>query len=128
MAAWAASDLDAIGAAEELRVAPARPDGSLRAPTTIWVVRVDDKLYVRSWRGQSGSWFTTARATRRGHVSAGGVDKDVHFVEAGDDANDAVNDAYRAKYARYPGYVEPMVGAGARATTLELLPRDEVRA
>jgi hypothetical protein len=36
--------------------------------------------------------------------------------------NDAVDDAYRAKYRRYPSYVEPMVRPVARATTLELVP------
>ena len=39
--------------------------------------------------------------------------------------NDAVDAAYRDKYARYPSYVEPMVTAQARATTLRLVPRKE---
>ena len=47
--------------------------------------------------------------------------KDVTLSEAGDD-NDAVDAAYRTKYGRHSGYVEPMVGPEARATTLRLVP------
>jgi hypothetical protein len=38
---------------------------------------------------------------------------------------DAVDDAYRGKYARSPSYVQPMVSHGARATTLRLVPAGE---
>jgi hypothetical protein len=124
MAAWTKEELDAIGVAEELELAPARRDGSLRKPVTIWVVRVGDDLYVRSWRGPTGSWFRGAQQTREGHISAGGVEKDVRFVQAGDDVNDAVDDAYRTKYRAYADrYVEPMVRAEARTTTIKLVPR-----
>jgi len=59
-----------------------------------------------------------------GHISAGGVDRDVTYVPADDEVNDAVDAAYRDKYGRYPSYVEPMVAASARATTLKLVPFD----
>ena len=52
MAAWANDELDAIGDAEELTLASARRDGTLRNPVTMWVVRGDD-LYVRSVNGRS---------------------------------------------------------------------------
>ncbi len=54
---WTAEELDRIGAADELEIAALRPDGSLRPFTTIWVVRVGDDLYVRSYRGRRGGWF-----------------------------------------------------------------------
>jgi hypothetical protein len=38
--------------------------------------------------------------------------------------NDAVDNAYRGKYGRYASYVPPMLAPQARATTLELIPRD----
>ena len=41
MAAWTNDEVAAVGAAEELEIAPAQADGSLRRPTPIWVVRVD---------------------------------------------------------------------------------------
>jgi hypothetical protein len=61
--AWTRERLDRIGAADELRIAPRRADGTRRNPVPIWVVRVGDGLYVRSWRGQDGTWFRAARAT-----------------------------------------------------------------
>jgi hypothetical protein len=54
MSQWTSDKLEKIGAAEELRIAPRRRDGSLRTPVTVWVVRVGDDLYVRSWRGSAG--------------------------------------------------------------------------
>ena len=50
-----------IGTSQELQIASARPDGTLHAPRTIWVVRVDDDLYVRSMYGRSGGWFPAPR-------------------------------------------------------------------
>ena len=126
MVTWANDELDTIGSADELQIAPRRRNGTLRTPVTIWVVRVGDELYVRSWRGPTGSWFRAAQHTHEGQISAGGVEKDVRFVEAGDDVNDAVDGAYRSKYSRYAAsYVEPMVRPQARATTLRLVPRAE---
>ncbi len=60
MTPWTSDELDRIGGAEELQIAPRRPDGTLRTPVTIWVVRVSDDLYVRSYRGRSGAWFRAA--------------------------------------------------------------------
>jgi hypothetical protein len=44
MAAWASDELDKIAAADELELASARSDGTLRKPVTIWVVRRGDDL------------------------------------------------------------------------------------
>jgi hypothetical protein len=124
MAGWTREELDAIGRADELQITPTRADGPLRRPTPIWVVRVGDDLYVRSYRGRDGRWFRAAQATHEGHISARGVDKDVRFVETDDEAtNKAVDEEYLAKYGRYGArYVEPMVAAEARATTIKLTP------
>ena len=122
---WTPDDLDRIGGAEELRIAPRRADGELRRPLPIWVVRVGDELFVRSWRGDDGSWYRAAQASGEGHIGAGGVERDVTYVAADNEINDAVDAAYRDKYGRYPSYVEPMVAAAARATTLKLVPRDD---
>lgn len=37
--------------------------------------------------------------------------------------HDAIDQAYRSKYARYPTYVEPMVSPNATAATLRLAAR-----
>jgi hypothetical protein len=125
MTAWSAAELDRIGGARELQIAPRRTDGSLPRPLPIWVVCVGDGLYVRSWRGAEGSWCRTASATHKGHISAGGIERDVSFTEPGEDVNDTVDAPYRAKYGRDSSYVEPMVAPSARATTLKLIPRNE---
>jgi hypothetical protein len=122
--AWTAEELDRIGGAEELANAPRRADGTLLRARPIWVVRVGDQLYVRSWRGADGSWFHTGQRNGEGHIRAGGVEREIAYVPAEDEVNDAVDAAYRDKYGRYPSYVEPMVAAAARVTTLKLVPRD----
>ena len=116
-------ELEKIAAAEELRIAPVRRDGTLRNPVTIWVVRLGDDLYVRSWRGRDGSWYRAAQSRREGHISTGGVEKDVTFVEETDpDINDELDSVYREKYRRYASYVTPMISPEARSTTLRLVP------
>jgi hypothetical protein len=122
---WTTDELGKIGAADELEIAPRQRDGGLRAPVTIWVVRHDDDLYVRSYRGTGGSWFRGVQVRHEGHIQAGGVDKDVTFVQEADPGvNDRIDAAYRTKYGRYSGtYVDPMVAPDARATTLKLVPR-----
>jgi hypothetical protein len=126
MAGWTEAELERIAAAEELEIAPGKGDGALRAPTTIWVVRVGDGLYVRSWRGPTGIWYRAARQTQEGRIRAGGVEKDVRFVDVGDVVDAAVDDAYRTKYRRYAGrYLDPMLRPQVRVTTLKLVPRGE---
>ena len=123
MSPWTADELNKIGNADELRLATARPDGSLRNPVTIWVVRHGDDLYIRSYRGPGGCWFRRARERRDGRIQAGEVDKDVTFADADHGLDDQIDAAYRAKYRRYPSYIEPMITPQARATTIRLLPR-----
>jgi hypothetical protein len=123
MTSWTNDELSKIETAEELEIAPRRRNGTLRKPVTIWVVRVGDDLYVRSYRGRGGAWFRPAQANRQGHIRAGGVEKDVTFVEETDSGiNDKIDAAYRTKYGRYPQYVAPMVTAEARSTTIKLAP------
>ncbi len=78
---------------------------------------------MRSWRGSAGGWYRAARNSHEGRISAGGIDRDVAFVDADTYVGDAVDAAYREKYGRYSGYVEPMVRPEARATTIELVSR-----
>src|SRR5512138_318640 len=102
MTAWTNDELNKVGEAEELLLASLRRDGTLRNPVTIWVVRVGDELYVRPVNGREG-WFRGVLTRHEGHIRAGGVEKDVTFVEADSDAalNEQVDAAYRSKYRRY---------------------------
>jgi hypothetical protein len=122
---WTNDELNKIGIADELEIAPLRRDGALRTPVTIWVVRLGDELYVRSYRGRGGSWFRAAQARHEGRIRAGGVEKDVTFVEETDPGvNDRIDAAYRAKYRGYGAhFVNTMVAPEARATTIKLAPR-----
>jgi hypothetical protein len=124
MSTWTAEDLDTIGTADELEIAPLRADGSLRPYTTIWVVRVGDDLYVRSVRGRHGGWFRHALERGAGRIRIDGVDRDVTMAEPADADHDAIDRAYRSKYGGYPrAYVDPTVTADATAATLRLSPR-----
>jgi hypothetical protein len=121
---WTAEELDRIGAADELEIAALRPDGTLRPSTTIWVVRVGDNLYVRSYRGRSGGWFRSVLRRPEGRIQAGGVTRDVAFQEPADADHAAIDHAYQTKYARYASsYVDPMVSPNATAATLRLIAR-----
>jgi hypothetical protein len=46
--------------------------------------RLNDNLYVRSYKGSSGSWFRAAQTRHEGRIRAGAVEKDVTFVEETD--------------------------------------------
>ncbi len=124
MTNWTSDELDKIGQAEELEIAPLRRDGTLRKPVTIWVVRHGDGVYVRSGYGHAAAWFRGTQARREGHIRAGGVDKDVTFEDADPALNDQIDAAYRTKYRRHDAqYLNPMVNDEARSTTIKLLPR-----
>src|SRR4051812_15950255 len=99
MSAWTSDELSKIGTAEELNLASVRSNGSLRKPVTIWVVRQDDDLYVRSVNGRGSTWFRGAQTRHEAHIRAGGVEKDVDLIET-DEGDDAVDFAYHAKYGR----------------------------
>jgi uncharacterized protein DUF2255 len=78
---------------------------------------------VRVWR--RAAWYRGTQRQRDGHIKAGGVEKDVHFEDAADAAlNDAIDAAYRSKYLHHGAqWVDPMIAAEARATTIKLVPR-----
>ena len=125
MTSWTNNDLGRIGAADELQLTSFKEDGTLRKPVTIWVVRVGDDLYVRAYRGRETAWFRHIQRRHEGRIGAGGVTKDVTFVDVSDDEalNNKIDAAYQSKYQRYSAtYVDPMIAPQARATTLKLVP------
>jgi hypothetical protein len=124
MANWTSDELDKIGNAEELEIVTVRPDGTPRKPVTIWVARVGDELFIRSGYGDRAAWYRSTQARREGHVSAGGVDKDVVFAEADPAVNDRIDAVYLSKYRRHEArWLDPMVAPEAQATTIKLVPR-----
>ena len=124
MTAWTSDELNKIGAAEELKIASIRRNGGRRNPVTIWVVRHGDDIYVRSVNGRTGTWFRGTQVRREGRIWAGGVEKDVTFVDADPGLNDQIDAAYRTKYRRYAAsIISSVVSPKARSATIRLAPR-----
>jgi hypothetical protein len=127
MTTWTGDELTKIGNAEELQIASLRQDDTLRKPVIIWVIRLGDELYVRCVNGRTGAWFRGVLTRHEGSIRAGGVEKDVIFVEEADpDINNKIDAAYRAKYSRYPKeYVNACLTTAARMATIKLVPRPQ---
>ena len=124
MTAWTSEELKKIGSAEELQIASLRKDGSLRSMRIIWVVRVGDDLYVRSVNGRTSDWFRGVLDCHEGCIRAGGVEKDVAFVEESDPmVSDQIDAAYEAKYRRYASIIPSINSPTARAAAIRLVPR-----
>lgn len=126
MTTWTKDELAKIGDAEELEIASLRDDGTLRTSVTIWVVRYNDDLYVRSVNGRTSGWFRGIQVRHAGRIQAGGINKEVTFVEvdADHEINNPIDAAYRTKYRRYAKrIIDSIVSPTARSATLKLLPR-----
>jgi len=124
MTDWTSDELNKIGTAEELQIASLRQDGTLRKQVIIWVVRLGDDLYVRSVNGRTGVWFRGVQTRHEGHIRAGGVEKDVTFVEEADpEINKQIDASCHTKYRRYPSSVDHINSSTARTATVKLVPR-----
>ncbi len=124
MTAWTREELDKIATADELELASLRPDATLQRPVTMWVVRHGDDVFVRSMNGREGAWYRGTQRHHQGNIRAGGVEKDVTFVDANLDLGDQIDAAYRNKYRGYgASYIDPIVSPEARRATIKLVPR-----
>jgi hypothetical protein len=125
MSGWTGADLAAVDTAE-IRLASRRRDGTLRPSRIVWVVRHDNAVYVRSVNGPDAAWYRGVQARHQGVVSAGGMQRDVSFVEVdhtpGNALDDTLDATYRAKYGRSSAAVERITSTEARRTTLRLDP------
>jgi hypothetical protein len=125
-AEWSPDELERIAAAEELRIAPRRPDGTLSREVPIWVVCRSGQVYVRTWYRREDGWFGRAVDSQRARIHVPGLAADVAIEDvSGDQAGlrAEVDAGYRAKYGRYgETTVAQMVTDEAAATTLRLIP------
>jgi hypothetical protein len=120
---WSKDELRKIAEANDLHVSPFREDGTTYGtPTWIWSVAVDGALYVRAYNGRNSRWHKAALLEKAGRIIAAGVTREVAFEPVVGPLNDRIDDAYRAKYRGSP-YLEPMISARARATTVKITPR-----
>lgn len=122
--AWTADQLDRLGGSEELNISSHRSDGSLRRWIPIWVVRVDDDIYIRSAYGDTSGWYRRALAAVA-RVQAGGVESDARLEPVDDEAlNAQITAAYETKYASMPSALAPMLIEPALSATVRILPAD----
>lgn len=124
MEQWTDEELDALGRGGELEIASRRRDGTLSPPVTIWAVRQGDDVFVRSVNGPSATWYRTAIRRGTGWISAGGVERDVRFLGPEAHVEDAIDDAYRAKYGASSSATRRITAPLARDTTIRLEPVD----
>jgi hypothetical protein len=120
--------LKRISEARELEIARQRFDGRARRWLPIWVVCVDDQVYVRTWYRRSNGWFGQVTNAGAARIRVPGLELDVAVTDLGDrdrDARAAVDQAYRTKYGT-PGdvTVAGMTTNASAATTLLLAPAD----
>ncbi len=122
MNTWTQQELEAIAADKALYISIPNADGTMHKPTWVWIFQAGDDLYSRSAAGVEGRWYSAAKAAGHGHLSVGGVEKDVTFeFPTDDETNDAVDEGIRLKYAGSP-YVEGMCKAKQRAATVKFIP------
>ena len=109
----------------EIQISPKKSNGTLKEPTTIWMVRNDDNLYVRAWRGLKSKWYGAAKQSHEGNIRIKGKEIAVRFEEEDDEkTNQAINDAYLKKYGKNQ-YSKTMIGPEQQKTTLKVLPRND---
>ena len=100
MSQWTQEELDRINGDEWFHLSAALPDGSTPKTVDIWSVGVGDRIFVRSYNGTAGKWYSLALESGKGRISAGAVTKNVSFVKVDDEeAKKLVDTAYRTKYA-----------------------------
>ena len=122
MSEWTPEEVDAIGAIEEVGVAPLAGDGTPRASVTIWAVTAGSEVFVRSVHGTGAGWYRHVSETGRAVFSAGELSREVAFEQVSEDENQAVTDAYRVKYAAQPDeFVRPMVEGVSLGATLKVV-------
>jgi hypothetical protein len=123
MATWNPAQLDEIGAAREIEISSLREDGALTKPVTIWAVKLDDELYVRSVRGDDGGWYRAAEKRHEGRIEAGDTAVDVTFEDAAHHRDDELDAAYKEKYGYPSDPVDSINTDAAKATTIRVVPR-----
>jgi hypothetical protein len=123
MSSWNTEELRKLRETDDLHIAPLRDDGvTVGTLTWIWSVVVDGHLYVRAYNGTSSGWYKAAIRQKAGRITAAGMTKDVLFERADEKLNPIIDEAYKEKYGSSP-YLGSMIGARARATTIQVTPK-----
>ncbi len=124
MGNWTADELKQIGTIEEIDIAALDADGRLGKRVTIWVVRVQDGLYIRAYRGLISPWYRATQVRHQGRLYAAEAEWNVTFEAADPQLNDQIDAQYRSKYREHDRkWVDPMVTEAAHSTTIKLVRR-----
>jgi hypothetical protein len=121
---WSGEQLDRIGQSGELQIASRGTDGALRKWVPIWVVCVDDAVYVRTWYRRTTGWFGDVLELHQARIRVPGLEVDVLITDVGEGpprVRSSVDAAYSTKYG--PSGHQSMVTADAAASTLRLDPQ-----
>ncbi|CAL9324107.1 DUF2255 family protein [Streptomyces sp. SudanB66_2053] len=117
---WTAAERAALDSTPLIRVAGARPDGTLRSFVLIGHVRVGDDELIRSLNGTGGSWYRGATRTGQGEIDVDGRRIRVAFlVDTG--REEEVDQALQARYGNDSG-VRRMTKPKAQEATLRVVP------
>ncbi len=116
-------DADVLDALRRRKEVGIRTSHNQQRPVTIWIVVVDDAVFVRSVRGPQGRWYIAARADGEATLIIDQRELPVRVTPAPDPADvAAVSQAILSKYATSP-YAQVMVSDEIVPTTLRLDPR-----
>jgi hypothetical protein len=119
---WLEAELARIATTDDLHISPLRDDGTTYGtPTWIWSVVVNGALYVRAYNGRRSRWYQAAIKQKAGRIIAAGMTIDVGFEPVDGAVNEAIDDAYRAKYGK-SSYLGSMISPQARAATVRIAP------
>jgi hypothetical protein len=123
MPTWNPTELGTIAASREIEISSLREDGALTKPVTIWAVRVEDELYVRSVRGDAGGWYKAAERRHEGRIEADDIAVDVTYEDAPHHLDQEIDAAYKEKYGYPSSSVDSVITDAAKATTTRVVPR-----
>lgn len=91
----------------------------------IWIVTVDDAVYIRSYRARAGRWYQHVSGARQFEIEIGGEIVPVRPEAVSDpDELAAVDESYSTKYAGEAETAE-MVTPDVAATTTRLMLAEE---
>ena len=127
MSDWTAEQLTFLHDVVEVRIAPLRDDGSAWPGRLIWVLELDGRVFVRSWKGAHAEWFERAMITHRARLTMDGAKGGGDFtaeVSLHPDQDPVTAAAIDAEFLRKYGdpYAKEMNAPIAAETTVELLP------
>ena len=122
MTDWNQETLERLSGPDELMISSRRVDGSFSKPVIIWAVRVGDQFFARSVYGVEKPWYRAVANRGAGQITVGDETIDVNFDAPYTQRLDEIDDAYCAKYARYPTIVPTCLTEEARAATIKITP------